>query len=153
MFWAASRLLLLLVVAAVLTGLYMRIIGHDPARWHVDPATVQLSGKPNDHLIAGADAVTLDAPPQRVAAALHEIALAEPGTRLIAGSPGEAWMTYVVTSRLMGFPDYVSVRVEPQGGGSRLSAYSRARIGYSDMGVNRARLERWIAALRQRVDE
>jgi len=34
----------------------------------------------------------------------------------------------------------------PQGG-SGLFLYSRSLIGWSDLGVNRARIDRWLAAL------
>lgn len=151
MLWFISRVLLLLVVVIVGTALFMRIIGHDPAQWHVEPASVTLSGKPNEYLIAGRDAIRFDATPETVSTAFHEIATAEPGARLIAGNPDQGWMTYVVTSKLMGFPDYVSVRIVKTDTGSTLTAYSRARIGYSDMGVNRARLERWLASLNART--
>jgi uncharacterized protein (DUF1499 family) len=48
----------------------------------------------------------------------------------------------------MGFPDYVSVRFLDLGDGETgVAVYSRARYGQSDLGVNRARVENWLAAL------
>jgi uncharacterized protein (DUF1499 family) len=37
--------------------------------------------------------------------------------------------------------------VFPAGEGSTLAIYSRSLIGRSDLGVNRARVTRWLAAL------
>jgi uncharacterized protein (DUF1499 family) len=58
-------------------------------------------------------------------------------------------MTYVVRSRIMGFPDAVSIRLVPLADGTRVEVFSRSRYGYSDMGVNAARVARWIADARQ----
>ena len=53
----------------------------------------------------------------------------------------------VQRSRVIGFPDAISVSARPDGKGSRLSIWSRSRYGQYDFGVNRARVERWLAAL------
>jgi uncharacterized protein (DUF1499 family) len=82
-----------------------------------------------------------------MAARIDAIATAE-GAEMIAGDLAEGHMTYVARSRLMGFPDAISVRLVPVGEGTRVEVYSRSRFGYSDMGVNAARVERWIAAAR-----
>jgi uncharacterized protein (DUF1499 family) len=57
-------------------------------------------------------------------------------------------MTYVQRSRFWGFPDYVSVRAVDLGdGSSALAIFSRSRYGASDLGVNRARVDAWLARL------
>lgn len=56
-------------------------------------------------------------------------------------------MTFVVRSRAFGFPDAISVRALPEGAGTTLAIWSRSRFGGYDWGVNRARVERWVAAL------
>jgi uncharacterized protein (DUF1499 family) len=151
-----GRLLLytLAAIAVLVIGaaIYMRSVGMDPAVWHADPELGERTGKPNDVLVAeGGDLppLRLDGVPGEVAARLDAVALAEPGTQRLAGTPEEGWMTYVQRSRLMGYPDAISVRVSPDGDGSRVSIWSRSRFGQSDLGVNRARVERWIAALQQ----
>ena len=139
----------------VLIAVAMRLVPDDPAVWHVDPLVVARTGKPNDFLVApeGAaaqsDLVSEIWPmtPAELMARIDAIALAEPRTDRIAGEPGEPWATYVQRSRLFGFPDYVSVRAVEAPGGSALAVWSRARFGHGDMGVNRARVERWLAAL------
>lgn len=129
---------------------YVRFAPSDPARWHEDPRLVARPGTPNFHLIrmVGGDAMpqVFQMTPEALAARVDEIAR-EDGARLIAGSLGALHMTYLTRTRLMGYPDYTSVLIEPAGEGAMLLAFARARFGQSDMGVNRARLERWLAAL------
>ncbi|MGF1502370.1 MAG: DUF1499 domain-containing protein [Paracoccaceae bacterium] len=130
--------------------------GHNPARWHVDPLVAKRTGKPNDYLVApeGAAAARPDRsfaavaePPEALFARFHEIALAAPRTEIVAGAPAELFVTYVQRSAVFGFPDYVSVKAVAAPDGASLAIWSRSRFGYSDLGVNRARVERWLAAL------
>jgi len=62
---------------------------------------------------------------------------------------GAGRITYVTRSRLWGFPDYTTVQVIPGAAGATLALHARARFGQSDVGVNRARVERWRDALGQ----
>lgn len=152
--WLRLGLGLLLVLVAA-AGLVVRGAGDDPARWHADPFEGARTGRPNDFLAGPAgmpgapDRVLapLAGAPAAVLARLHAAALAEPRTRVVAGSPEALHVTYVQRSALWGFPDYVSVRAEAVEGGTALALWSRSRFGHSDLGVNRARGERWLAAL------
>jgi uncharacterized protein (DUF1499 family) len=55
---------------------------------------------------------------------------------------------YIQRSRLMGFPDTIVVRFfERPAGQSTLALYSRSQLGKGDLGVNRARIERWLEKL------
>ena len=57
---------------------------------------------------------------------------------------------YIQRSALMQFPDTIVVRyIEQPEGRSTLAIYSRSQLGHSDLGVNLARLERWLGKLRQ----
>ncbi|NYS25857.1 DUF1499 domain-containing protein [Rhodobacteraceae bacterium 2376] len=136
------------VVVAVMG--YIRLAPHDPARWHEDPTLVARPGTPNYHLIrlVGGDAIApvYDTTPEALAQTLDGIARAD-GAELLAGSVESGHMTYVTRTPIMGYPDYTSVKVGPVGEGASFSAFARARFGRSDLGVNRARLERWRAAL------
>jgi uncharacterized protein (DUF1499 family) len=58
-------------------------------------------------------------------------------------------ITYVQRSRIIGFPDYITVKAVPMEtglpeAGAGLIVYSRSRYGYGDFGVNRARVEAWL---------
>ena len=56
---------------------------------------------------------------------------------------------YVIRTDLMRFPDTVRVQfLELSPTTSSLAIYAQAQIGYSDRGVNKARLQRWLAALK-----
>jgi len=55
---------------------------------------------------------------------------------------------YVQRTALLGFPDTIVVRFVAMGPErSSIAFYSRSKFGYSDLGANKARLERWLAAL------
>lgn len=142
--------LLLGIGGALATMAWVRLAPHDPARWHLDPRMVARPTTPNFHLLRMGDgdgaAPIYDMQPAALAARFDEVARAD-GARLIAGRVEDLHMTYLTRSRLMGFPDYTSVRIEPAGDGAMLTAFARARFGHSDMGANRARLEGWVAAL------
>ena len=43
----------------------------------------------------------------------------------------------------MGFPDYTTVQLKDD----RLMIWARLRFGRSDLGVNRRRVDRWLADL------
>lgn len=150
--WLAAALILALAAGYAVVNL----AGHDPARWHVDPATIALRGTPNEWLAAppGATAATphmetrpRPEPPERLLARFDAVARAAPRTRAIAGSVAEGMVTYVQRSRLIGFPDYITASAVPADDGAALIVYSRSRYGRGDFGVNRARVEAWLAAL------
>ena len=57
---------------------------------------------------------------------------------------------YVQRSERMRFPDTIVVRfLERPAGRSTIAIYSRSQLGRGDMGVNRARIERWLKKLDQ----
>lgn len=59
---------------------------------------------------------------------------------------------YVQRSEKMRFPDTIVVRfLERPGGRSTIAIYSRSQLGRGDMGVNRARIERWLEKLGREV--
>lgn len=153
------KILMIILIAAVMVALagalYFRMVPDDPAQWHVDPLTATKPETPNAVLIRpeGGDSTAPVHPvaPEVLAEAWDAVALGSPRTRRIAGGPEALWMTYVQRSALMGFPDYVSVRVIPAEGGATVAAFSRSRYGQSDLGVNARRLARWQAAVEARL--
>lgn len=55
---------------------------------------------------------------------------------------------YVQRSALLGFRDTIVVRFfDLPEGKSTLAIYSRSQLGYSDLGVNRARIDHWLGKL------
>ncbi len=142
---------IVLVFAVVGLSGYIRLAPSNPEVWHIDPTDPDL--RPGDGrflLRDGGDAPSpvFDAAPETVMARLAEIADATARTRVLAGDPGQAHMTFVTRSRLMAFPDYTSVKAVADGQGqTKLVVYARLRFGQRDFGVNRARVEDWVAQL------
>ncbi len=120
----------------------------------VDFATLKRRTTPNDALICPRDVCpqaqpdseppVFSVPTARLRSLVSEAALSEPGTTLIDRGPEQD--RYLVRTRLMRFPDTVVVQVFDRGqDGSTLALYSRSQVGRSDFGVNRRRIERWVA--------
>lgn len=142
------RLVAALLIVLALAGLaWVRLAPSDPARWHVNPLTERNPRSPNFARIAPGEIVTPEDPAslaRRIDAAL----LAMPRVSRLAGDPAGGFVTYVARSRLLGFPDYISVRSLAADRGATCGVLSRARFGSTDFGVNAARL----AALRAALD-
>ena len=141
-------IILALIVAMVL---WVRVAPSDATQWHVDPETVEKGARPNQYLMRDgqdADSIIFDMEPADLAAKFDQIALAQPKVSVLAGRAENGHVTYVQRTNLMAYPDYISVKITAENGGkSRLSIYSRSRFGRSDLGVNKARVKAWIAAL------
>jgi hypothetical protein len=134
------------LVATVALAVYMRQYPMPAERWHVDPAAVTpREGSRSYYLVRGADAPRLTGTPQEVAMRLDRVAKDDRAV-LIAGDLASGFMTYVARSRVLGFPDAVSIRLHPDGDRTRVDIFSRSAIGDYDWGVNRSRVLRWIAA-------
>ena len=140
---------LLLVIAGIVVALqlYIRFAPVDVDRWHVRPS-VEGDGTADIEESGGFKALrSYEAPPSEVLSQLAAIAGVTPRTRVIAGTPGDGWMTFETRSLIWGFPDYTSVTAEPTAEGTELAIHGRLRFGGSDLGVNRQRIESWLAAL------
>ncbi len=148
-------LLVLVVIAIAGLLLYIRFVPSDPILWNIDPVVEGRTGpgrylvRPEEGDVAGR---VHDATPSELLAEFDEIAIAEPRTRRLAGSVEEGRITYITRSRIFGFPDYTSVAAVEQPGGAAMAVYGRLRFGSSDMGVNRARIEDWLALLQARLE-
>jgi uncharacterized protein (DUF1499 family) len=135
---------------------YIRSVGHDPAVWHADPALGERTGRPNDILVAppgeGGDIASpvFDETPEALLQSFAEVALSKPRGSVVAGDPAAGFVTFVQRSALMGYPDYISARAVETPEGAALWIWSRSRFGYSDMGVNRGRIEDWLVLLQAR---
>ncbi len=128
---------------------YVRLAPSDAARWHVDPLTAVKPPSPNSWLLRpqGGDgqAPVYDVSATDLAADFDHFVKGRPRVTRLAGSVQDLWVTYVARSRLIGFPDYVSVRFIPLSPDqSTLAIFSRSRFGYGDGGVNRKRVESWL---------
>lgn len=154
--WAAAAAL----VAFVGFAAYVRLA---PVPDGQDPLAAQALASPNwalaasDGIETAAEAThrlaVFAAPPDKVLDAVARVALAEDRTEQVGAGESPLRRDFVQRSALMGYPDLISAQAAPLPPGADgaprtgLAIFSRSVYGYSDMGVNAARLDRWIAAL------
>jgi hypothetical protein len=121
----------------------------------IDFATLKRRDSPNDALLCSASLCPLaradgpspvfDMPAEKLRATIRAIARAEPRTAEISIT-GDT-LRFVQRSLVMRFPDVIDVAtIQMDDGRSTLAIYSRSAVGRSDLGVNRSRVERWVAA-------
>ncbi len=124
----------------------------------IDFAKLKRPTSPNTALIAPEGATPLASPDSKApvftfpAAELFARASAyiesRKDWRLVSADARAGRIRFVAISPLMKFKDDVDLAILPHGSGqSTLMAYSRSRIGYSDLGANAKRLAALIAAL------
>jgi len=124
----------------------------------VDWATLTRHPTPNDALICPASHCPRAKPdreppvyalePSVLLARLKEIVRADAKTaELYCGTDCGERARFIQYTRLMRYPDTIDIAVFPATDGSTLAIYSRSLIGRGDFGVNRARIERWLAVL------
>ena len=114
-----------------------------PRRWLILPPGFAGAAVPDE------ESPVFAASPAPLMEAFTHAALAAPRTRLVreAGAQKE----FVQRSRVFRFADYVTVEAFAAEGGATLAIYSRAVLGYSDLGVNRRRVRAWLAETARRL--
>jgi len=91
-------------------------------------------------------------PAGRLFALIQGIAASRPRTYQAALYPDQLQASYVARSAVFNFPDLIMMQVRQEGpDSSELIVYSRSVYGHSDLGVNRKRVEAWLAALRTKL--
>ena len=94
--------------------------------------------------------LTLPQAPAEVFEAALQLVQAR-GWSLVASDAEEGRIEAVATSRLFGFADEVTIRIVPEGSGSRVDMRSRSRLGKVDRGTNARRIRNWLADLKQSI--
>lgn len=117
-----------------------------PNRWLVAPVpaldAVPVAGKPD------AAAPAFEVPAARLARDWIDMIEKQPRARVLAVSDDGLQVEAEQKSAVFGFRDRISARFVPLAADrSTLIAFSTSEIGYWDLGVNRQRLQSWIAAL------
>lgn|GEM_PF-423420 len=145
------KIVLFLVVALVLSALlWVRLSPNDSAAWNTDPLTATRTTQ-GGWLVRpqGGDAAATPVamPAAEMLAILDRIALDTPRTTRLSGSVAEGRITYITRSALLGFPDFTTVSAIALPDGTQPVLFARQRFGDGDMGVNRARVEDWLARL------
>lgn len=144
-------ILAVLLIAALGTAAYIRLAPSDPARWNIDPVAASDPGDTGVLLEPGK--VVFEDMPETLLTRLDGVMRAQPRTTVLTGSTADLQITYIVRSKWLGFPDYITVKaLTSDGGGSTLAILSRSRFGGSDIDVNEKRLDRILSDLRQISD-
>lgn len=144
-----GKIILGLVGAVLLVAAFIRLAPSNPETWHVAP-----DQEPHDFDGSYHEVRVITGAPMDVFDRLDTIARAWPRTKVLAGSVDEGLVTYITRTKYWGFPDYTTVQVALDADDNTvLSIHARLRFGRSDMGVNRARVRRWLKALDQALIE
>ena len=141
--------------------LYHATVG-GPDLGPVNFETLVRRSRPNDALACPADLCRTARPDivpplypisaERLREIVAGIAREDPETQIVYSARGEDQDRYVARTRLMRFPDTINVRIIPiAADAATVAIYSRSQIGYSDMGMNRKRIERWLDGIAARA--
>ncbi|MGG5823382.1 DUF1499 domain-containing protein [Falsiroseomonas sp. HW251] len=138
----------------MLEMMFSRGTGGLPPAAPIDFATLRLPSSPNAHLAAPPGATAerhenvppLPVPPDAAWAVLRTLGNGMERVWTMAEWPEIRQAQWVARTRWMNFPDLINAQIVELPGGSGLFLYSRSLIGYSDMGVNAARVAAWRAA-------
>jgi uncharacterized protein (DUF1499 family) len=133
-----------------------------PAPTPMDTAQIVRPSSPNTAIAAPAgftpppDVVTPSYPvaADRLFALVQQVAADQPQTFQAALFTDRLQAHYVARSAVFNFPDLIMVQVSTATpNSSTLIVYSRSVYGHSDLGVNRKRVETWLAALQTRIPQ
>ncbi len=126
------------VVVVLIGGLvvFIRVAPNDPTQFHVVPEVSE-----NKDLLGGVKRRVKTGPDGL--ARFHAVALGAPRTYVLAGTVEDGHVTYVSRTKWMGYPDLASVKQD----NDDLLIYARQRFGRKDFGVNKARIDGWLARM------
>lgn len=120
----------------VLGAAYIRLAPTHPDRWHAtaiaDKAVGDHAAMGQFHAVRAIDEAGLER--------LFNAAEAWPRTQKIAGGLESGRATYVTRTRIIGFPDYTTIRFQ----NGQVDVFARLRFGLDDLGVNKARVLAWL---------
>ena len=139
-------LLTLIVIVIVVALLWVRVAPHDADLWHIDPAEVEEPG-PRGIRLVGREAPRFPGHPTDVLSTFAEIVTSNPRAKVLDGDVDEGMMTFVIRTRRLAFPDYLTVKATDEGNETKLSVVARTRFGWNDFDLNRQRLEYLLGEL------
>lgn len=148
-----TTFIIIIVLAALMALLWNRVLPIDHDRWHADPADEEDLGFAGVRFI-GRDAPRYPEDPDTVLTTIQDIALSEPGTRLLEGDIDEGMLTFVTRSKVCGLVDFTTVKAVNEGAVTKLSIASRSRTRLPGLeGANAERVDRWLHDMRLRLGQ
>ncbi|MBL4750743.1 MAG: DUF1499 domain-containing protein [Amylibacter sp.] len=140
-----TTVLIIITVVPLLILAYVRFAPVNIDVVHQDPVTAVASGKPNEYRMTSP---VFDMITPELTKMFDDFVLSQPRVKRIAGTVDDQMITYVQRTKIISYPDYITVKVVPVGTKqSRLEIFSRSRFGYSDLGVNKRRIDDWLLQL------
>jgi uncharacterized protein (DUF1499 family) len=154
-------------IALAIAVLAVMAVGLERVWSHFGPAdlgpvafeTLERRSTPNDALVCPDDLCRARSdltPPvynvgaDRLRQAMAGVIASEPDVTPVESTPLSE--RYVQRTRWMRFPDTINVRYIPLGADrSTIALYSRSQLGKGDLGVNKARVTRWLDKLARAV--
>ncbi len=139
------KIIVLLALLALAGMGVIRFAPIDPARVH----TASRASEPGDvststRFVATRQITTTG---EGILTATDRMIRATPRTQVLAGDVAEGRISYVTRSAVIGFPDYITIEALEGDDGTLFVVRSRARFAGYDWGVNKARVEGWLAQL------
>ena len=132
----------------------------EPQLEQVDFDTLRRRDRPNDYLacapgycIAKADreVPVFPVPVEKLEEEWLAMMEETPRVRIAGSRRPERFYDFEQRVAVFGFPDRIAVRFFEAGDGrSTLAVYSRSLYGYSDLGVNRRRVNSWLESFSRR---
>jgi uncharacterized protein (DUF1499 family) len=124
---------------------------------------LQRSASPNQYLVCPPDrcpakpdatSAVYDVPRAVLRKAWLQLMAAQPRVVQIGISADASQYDFIQRSQWIRFPDVITVKfIDLATNRSTLAIYSRSHYGYSDLGVNRERIESWLQDLDQYLAE
>jgi uncharacterized protein (DUF1499 family) len=151
-----------LILAAIYgrAGLLEILFGPIERQPPVDFAALRLRPSPNQYLVCPpglgaarphAESPHFDVSLDQLRAAWFRTVDRQPRTTLLQSDASAEQYDYRVLTPVIHFPDTVTVRLLSAGGGATIAIYSRSHYGYSDLGVNRRRVQSWLVQLQDEI--
>ena len=161
--WMVTALIMVIAIGMVVLGRERMLeIAFGPAiDTPIEFETFARGPRPNQYLVcpphlctAKTDATSpvYEVPRDVLRQAWLALMAAQPRVAHVGTSSNADQYDFIQRSKWLRFPDTITVKfIDLQEGQSTLAIYSRSHYGYSDLGVNRKRIESWLESLDQHL--
>lgn len=149
------------VVRAMAIGLLLTLAGCADPPQALDLRSFERPSSPNSYLVcpsglcaakADAEGPVVDLPPEKVLVAALKAASLERNVAPQEADAALGQLVFIQRTPVLQFPDVVRIQaIAMPGGRTGVALYSHSVFGKYDFGANKARAERWMAAIRREL--
>ena len=146
---------------AVAIGLLLTLAGCADPPQTLDLRQFDRPGSPNSYLICPAgqcratadeEGPVVDLPAEKVLVAALKVASLERNVAPQEADPALGQLVFIQRTPVLQFPDVVRIQaIALPGGRTGIALYSHSIFGRYDFGANKARAQRWMAAIRREL--